>query len=57
MSKGIMHIPVTYFLDELLNKPVLNWPPGSGSLLFVRDLKEFQKKVKHFIIFDDLLPV
>ncbi len=51
---------------------LVNWPPGSGSvllflrsrvrieigsLLFIQDLKEFQKKDQHFIIFNDILPV
>ncbi len=35
--------------------------PGSGSrsvsLLFIKDIKKFRKKVQHFIMFNDLLPV
>jgi hypothetical protein len=34
---------------------VINWPPGSGSLLFFNDLKKFQEKVQYFTIFYDLL--
>ncbi len=38
-------------------EPVINLPAGSGSLLFIKDLKKFQKKVQRFIMFDELLPV
>jgi hypothetical protein len=30
---------------------------GSGSLLYIKELKKFKKKVQYFIIFNDLLPV
>jgi hypothetical protein len=35
----------------------LNYGFGSGSFLFVKDLKKFKKKYQYFIIHNDFLPI
>ncbi len=35
----------------------LNYGSGSGSFLFVKDLKKFKKKYQYFIIHNDFLPI